>query len=56
MKTLEQLREELIDDTIDSCTNDYGYLRSVVQAYIHQMGEKEVRSRHQSAFEWMEDE
>ena len=56
MKTLEQLREELIDDMVDTCTNDYGYLRSVVQDYVSSMDEGEIRRRHQCAFEWMEDE
>jgi hypothetical protein len=58
MKTLAQLREELIDDTVDSCANDYGYLRSAVQDYVSSMDEDEdeIRYRHQCAFEGMEDE
>lgn len=56
MKELGQLREELIDDMVDTCTNDREYLRSLVQDYVSSMDEDEIRYRHQCAFEGMEDE
>lgn len=56
MKELEQLREELIDDMVDTCTNDREYLRSLVQDYVNSMCKDEIQQRHQCAFEGMEEE
>lgn len=50
MKKIEQITDELIDDAMDTCMNDSGYLRSILRSYFSAAGEEERRRWHADAF------
>jgi DUF1680 family protein len=54
--SLEQITDELINDSVDSCMNDEGYLRSVLRAYFESMNEAERRKCHKETFSSVDEE
>lgn len=56
MKTLNQITEDLIDDALDTCRNDFGYMKSILRSYFEGMTEDERRKAHQDAFDTPLDE
>lgn len=50
MKTIETITDELVDDAVDTCMQDSGYLRSILQCYFEAMSDEERRKAHSEAF------
>lgn len=44
--SLEQMRDAIIEDAFDTCLNDSGYLKSILQDYFSDMDEKTTRNNY----------
>jgi formate dehydrogenase maturation protein FdhE len=47
----EQLLNEVIEDAVDTCVNDTGYLRSLLRYFYSSMSYDEIRKLHNDAFD-----
>lgn len=45
------LLNEVIDDAVDTCVNDTGYLRSLLRDFYSNMSYDEIRKLHNDAFD-----
>jgi DUF1680 family protein len=52
---IERLLDEVIDDAVDTCMNDSGYLRSLLREHFSNMTHDEIRKLHNDAFDYDED-
>ena len=55
MKTKDTIQDELIDDVVDACMQDEGYLRSIIRSYFETFTEDELREMHAAVFGAAED-
>jgi hypothetical protein len=47
---IDTMRDELIDDCLDTCLNDVGYLRSVIQDKYNSFGDIIIEQLYQQTF------
>lgn len=47
---IEQMREELVDDALDTCLNDTGYLKSILQSHYNSFGDHIIEQLYNEAF------
>ena len=47
----EQLLNEVIEDAVDTCVNDTGYLRSMLREHFGNMSHDEIKKLHDDAFD-----
>lgn len=50
MKHIDQILDELVDDAADTCSNDHGYMKSLLRRYFAQLTEDQQRKLHEDAF------
>lgn len=56
MKTIEQLRDEVINGWVDSCWGDRSFLKSLLQRYAETFSDEDIRQAHEDAFGAYEDD
>jgi uncharacterized membrane protein YheB (UPF0754 family) len=47
---IEQLRDEVINDALDTCIEDHGYLKSILQSYFANESDERIIQLHNEAF------
>jgi formate dehydrogenase maturation protein FdhE len=50
-KPIETILDEVVDDAVDTCMNDSGYLRSLLRDHFSNMSHDEIRKLHHDAFD-----
>jgi hypothetical protein len=46
---IEQLIDELVDDALDTCLEDVGYLKSILQSYFAIETDERIKQLHNEA-------
>jgi len=47
---IDVLRDGLVNDCLDTCLNDEGYLKSIIQSYYSNNTDDEIIKLHNDAF------
>ena len=48
MKSLKQMTEALISDSVETCTQNTQYLRGLVRDYFENMSDEEIRTVYET--------
>lgn len=47
---IENMKDELVDDCLDTCLSDTGYLKSIIQSYYNSYSDDNIVQLHNDAF------
>ena len=47
---IENMKDELVEDCLDTCLSDTGYLKSIIQSYYNSYSDDNIVQIHNDAF------